>query len=88
MQRIWLYKGFGYTKDWKACPKGQSTPGIAVPTTVLGWSYCPLALRGNPGVFALGASVDPALGRIGGAAVRGRATGAHPELVQSAIKCH
>ena len=50
--------------------------------------HCPLALRGNPGVFALGASVDPALGRIGGAAVRGRATGAHPELVQSAIKCH
>ena len=49
---------------------------------------CPLALRGNPGVFALGASVDPALGRIGGAAVRSRATGAHPELVQSAIKCH
>ena len=49
---------------------------------------CPLALRGNPGVFALGASVDPALGRIGGAAVRGRATGARPELVQSAIKFH
>ena len=58
------------------------------------FKHCPLALRGNPGVFVLGASVDSALGRIGSAAVCGgsaavcgRATGAHLEVAQSAIKC-
>ena len=49
---------------------------------------CLLALRGYPGVFASGASVSLARGRIGNVAVRGRVGGLLLGLVQSAMRCH
>ena len=59
-------------------PHGEASYSLPSRSARKSWRFC----------FASGASVDSALGRIGSATVRGRATGEHLQYAQSAFKCH